>query len=84
MEKRKRQSVSQLQYWSWASRDVDQQVYFETRVLQCLRDVPQRLMLLSTLITRDLMQLDGHKRTVLDVSAFYDAFLRTCASKRTF
>ena len=25
------------------------------------------------------MQIDGHKRTVFDVSAFCEAFLRTCA-----
>ena len=30
---------------------------FETGLLQCLCDVPQRLMLLSPLITIDLMQI---------------------------
>ena len=26
------------------------------------------------------MQIDGHQRTVSDVSTFYEAFLRVCAS----
>ena len=42
-----RQSVSQLQYRSWASGAVDSQTYFKTGPLQCLRDVPQRLMFLN-------------------------------------
>ena len=78
----KQQSVSQLQYQSWPSRAVVQQVYFETGPLQCLRDVPQHLNVLSTLITIDLMQIDGHERTVFDVSAFCEAFLRTYDSQK--
>ena len=73
--------MSQLQYW--ASRVVVQQVYFETGPLQYLRDVRQCLKFLSSLITIDLMQIDGHERIVFDVSAFYEAFTRTCASHIT-
>ena len=74
--------MSQLQHRSWASRAIVQQVCFENRQLQCLRDVPQRLNVLSTLIVIGLMQIDGHKCTVFNVSAFYVAFLWTCASSR--
>ena len=53
----KRQSVSQLQYRSWASRAVDPQIYYGTGPLQCLRVVPQRLkVLILYVITVDLMQ----------------------------
>ena len=76
----KRQSVSQLQYQSWTSRAVVQQVYFETGPLQCLCDVPQHLTFLSTLVTVDLMQIAEHERTVFDVLAFCETFLRMCAS----
>ena len=55
-------------------------VYFETGPLQSLRGVPQHLNVLSTLITIGFMQIDGHERTVFDVSALCEAFLRTCAS----
>ena len=55
-------------------------IYLETGLLQCLRDVPQRLVFLSSLIAIDLMQIDGHEGTVFDVLAFCEAFLRTCAS----
>ena len=51
-ENSKQQFVSQLQYRSWASRAVDPQVYFVTGLLQCLCDVSQRLMFLSTLSER--------------------------------
>ena len=78
----KRQFVSQLQYWSCASRAFIQQVYFETGLLQCLHDVPQRLNVLSTLIMTGLMQKGGHERTVIDVSTFCEAFLRTKASQK--
>ena len=46
-------------------------VCFETGPLQCLRDVPQRLIFLNIVITIDIMQIDGHQRTVFEVSTFY-------------
>ena len=55
-------------------------MYFETGPLQRLRDVPQHLMFLSTLITVDFVQIGGHECTVFDVSAFREAFLKTCTS----
>ena len=59
---------------------VVQQVCFETGPLQCRRDVPQHLNVLSILITIGLMQIDGHKRTVFNILAFCEAFLRMSAS----
>ena len=65
MGKLKTTAVTQLQYLSLAFRAVDQQVYFETGPLQHLRDVPWRLMFLSTLITIDLMQIDGYLTLIM-------------------
>ena len=49
-------------------------ICFETGPLQSLRHVPQRIMFL-TIIKIDIMQVDGHQRTVSDTSTIYEAFL---------
>ena len=44
----KRQTVSLLHYWSnWPQGLLINKIYFRTRRLQCLRDVPQRLVFLT-------------------------------------
>ena len=79
IEELKQQTVSQLQYRSWASGAVDQQICFKIEPLQCLRGVPQRLMYLTIIYDRSLADrwTSAH---CLDVSTFYEAFLRMCAS----
>ena len=56
----------------------NRQICFKTGPLQWPCDVPQRLMYLTIIYDRS-HALDGHQRTVFDVSTFCEAFLRICA-----
>ena len=59
-----------------------QQICFKTRSLQCLRDVPQRLMYMYLTIIYGRSHADRCTSVhCLDVSTFYEAFHRMCASE---
>ena len=75
----KRQTVSLLRYLLLASRAVNWQIYFRTRLLQCPIDVPQCLMFLTLNFTVDLLHGWTTTHFMFYVSAYYEAFLRITA-----